>query len=239
MDPVGYWQRSNDMNLGPAVAPLRWWFQVAQWSLKESSSARTIPQWKGRNALKIGKMHLDLLQHCWGIWSIHEISMVTLCDNLTWEWDGMGILRLWIDYDKFLVREMVSQVRLLPVPRSGWSRLLDANLLRSPANRGQGTGSDSIWYCFLVDSFYDWWRLEGLLDDEVLGIRETLCGWFGRFLKGSGIVGTIVGMVTDTRLVSGHVWNPTCLIRHVELIQPIKISLMTYCCASRKHHKYP
>ena len=62
MDPVGYWQRSNDMNLGPAVAPLRWWFQVAQWSLKESSSARTIPQRKGRNALKIGKMHLDLLQ---------------------------------------------------------------------------------------------------------------------------------------------------------------------------------
>ena len=44
MDPVGYWQRSNDMNLGPAVAPLRWWFQVAQWSLKESSSARTIPR---------------------------------------------------------------------------------------------------------------------------------------------------------------------------------------------------
>jgi hypothetical protein len=119
---------------------------------------------------------------------------------------------------------MVSQVRLLPVPRSGRSRLLDANLLRSPANRGQGTGSDSIWYCFLVDSFYDWWRLEGLLDDEVLGIRETLCGWFGRFLKGSGIVGTIMGLVTDTRLVSGNVWNPLCSIRHLHNISNPKRS---------------
>ena len=68
-----------------------------------------------------------------------------------------------------------------------------------------------------------------------------------RFLKGSGMVGQIVGLVTDTRLVSGNVWNPLCSIRHLHnisnpkrsWIQPIRISVMTCCCASRFPNEPP
>ena len=59
-----------------------------------------------------------------------------------------------------------------------------------------------------VRGFVGWWG-SGNPGNIVLLI------W--RFLKGSGIVGQIVGLVTDTRLVSGNVWNPLCSIRHLHL----------------------
>ena len=208
------------MNLGPAVA-----------------------SWGGGSKLRSGHWRSLLLrerspnERGGTLWRLARCTL-TFCnvaEGLEFSWDVYGYfmwqseLTYWtppfVDwYFNSLHGEMVTSI-------ARWIIKKQWRLSRSSANRGQGIGSDSIWYCFLADcfplirllAFYDWCRLEGLLD-EGSGNPGNIVLLIWRFLKGSGMVGQIVGLVTDTRLVSGNVWNPLCSIRHLHNISNPKRS---------------